>query len=264
MPFADLDGVRLFYSDDGDGETPLLLVHGLGADSHDWMFNIPALSASHRVVAVDLRGHGHTTVPTSGYAVDNYVTDLVHLLDHLDIDRVVAVGHSLGGTIVAHLAVEHPDRVLGVVEVDPAYGYDPAWPAAFQEVADAIDEQGSAAAVPGLAAFWTAETPPALRCWHARQVLTVPPHVLADSMRQWGLRHPATVLSDEARTWLARRPVPVLAIYADPARVVWEEKTFTTANSRAIAYPGAGHWLHQERPEAFNELLLTWLDSVRR
>ena len=264
MPFADLDEVRLFYSDDGDGETPLLLVHGLGVDSHDWIFNIPALSASHRVVAVDLRGHGYSTVPASGYAVEDYVTDLVRLLDHLGIDQVVAVGHSLGGTIVAHLAVEHPDRVLGVVEVDPAYGYDSAWPAGFQQLADAIDEQGSPAAVPGLEAFWTTETPPTLRCWHARKTGAAPAHVLADSMREWGLRHPATVLSDDAKNWLARRAAPVLAIYADPTRTAWEEKTFTSANSRAVAYPGAGHWLHQERPEAFNELLITWLDSLQR
>lgn len=262
MPFVDLDHVKLFYSDDGDGETSMLLVHGLGADSHDWIFNIPALAASHRVIAVDLRGHGHSTVPTSGYAVDDYVTDLVRLLDHLDIDRTIAVGHSLGGTIVAHLAVEHPDRILGVVEVDPAYGYDPAWPAAFQQTADAIDEQGSGAAVPGLAAFWTAETPPALRCWHARQVQAVPPRVLASSMRHWGLQHPATVLTADAQEWLTRRAAPVLAIYADPARTAWEEKTFTSPSSRAVAYPGAGHWLHQERPETFNELLITWLDSI--
>lgn len=264
MPFADLDRVKLFYSDDGDGEACLLLVHGLGADSHDWIFTIPALTASHRVVAVDLRGHGSSTAPPSGYAVADYVADLVRLLDHLDIGRVVAVGHSLGGTIVAHLAVEHPDRVLGVVEVDPAYGYDPAWPAAFQQVADAIDEEGADAAVPGLAAFWTAETPPALRCWHARKVLAVPPHVLADSMRQWGLQHPATTQTDDAKAWLTRRAAPVLAVYADPTRVSWEEKTFTTTDSRAVAFPGAGHWLHQERPEAFNELLITWLESVRR
>ncbi|GAA2433065.1 alpha/beta hydrolase [Actinomadura vinacea] len=262
MPFADLDEVKLFYSDDGAGETALLLVHGLGADSHDWIFTIPALSASHRVVAVDLRGHGHSTTPASGYAVDDYVADLVGLLDHLGIERVVAVGHSLGGTIVAHLAVEHPGRVLGVVEVDPAYGYDAAWPAAFQQVADAIDEQGAAATVPGLAAFWTDETPPALRCWHARKTLTVPAHVLADSMREWGLRHPATVLNEDARLWLTRRNAPVLAFYADPTRTAWEEKTFTTTNSSAIGYPGAGHWLHQERPEAFNEHLTTWLDNI--
>ncbi|MFD0851441.1 alpha/beta fold hydrolase, partial [Actinomadura adrarensis] len=71
MPFAELGDVRLFYSDDapgkddGDGEAsvPLLLVHGYGADSHDWDFHIPDLASRHRVIAPDLRGHGYSSAP---------------------------------------------------------------------------------------------------------------------------------------------------------------------------------------------------------
>ena len=124
MPFADLGDVRLFYTDDGDHEAPVvLLVHGFGADSHDWVWHIPELSRTRRVIAVDLRGtQGFSSAPESGYRPQDFAQDLVNLLDHLGIDRVIAFGHSMGGMIVSALAVEHSSRIAALVCVDPGYG----------------------------------------------------------------------------------------------------------------------------------------------
>ncbi len=96
MPFAQVGDVSLFYTDEGVGETPLLFVHGYTADSHDWSWQLPHFRASHRVVAVDLRGHGASSITSDGYTTPQFAEDLRDLLDHLGIDRVVAIGHSLG------------------------------------------------------------------------------------------------------------------------------------------------------------------------
>ena len=118
--FIDLPEVRLFYTDRGSG--PLLLfVHGWMCDSHDWSWQLPAFE-DYRAIAVDLRGHGRSSVPDDGYTTKRFAADLVALLDAVDAAPVVVIGHSLGGAVVTALAVEHPDRVRGCVTVDPALG----------------------------------------------------------------------------------------------------------------------------------------------
>jgi pimeloyl-ACP methyl ester carboxylesterase len=260
MPFVEQSGVRLFYTIDGVGP-PMLLVHGLGADSDDWVWHIPAFSDGYQVVAVDLRGHGHSGVPARGYTVREYVTDLVALLDAAALDRVIGVGHSFGGLLVAALAIEHPERVAALVEVDPAYGVDPAWPAAFVAIAKTIEDRGSEALLAAMESFWVPSTPVNLRCWHRRRVLGTAPLALAESMREWADAD-GVVACDEGRAYLRRRTCPVLACYADPDRINWEASTLTASASRAVGFPGAGHWLFQEQPEAFTRTVMDWLATV--
>jgi pimeloyl-ACP methyl ester carboxylesterase len=260
MPRTCLDDVELFYTDEGDGPC-ILLVHGLGADSHDWNWQMPELVPRHRTISVDLRGHGASSVPLQGYAVDDHVRDLVRLLDVLDVERAVVVGHSLGGLVVAALAISWPHRVAAVVEVDPAYGYDPAWPEGFRMVAAAIDEHGPEATLAAMESFWVATTPAHLRCWHRRRAQGMRAHVLSQSMTAWA-DAAGTVLGDDSAEYLGRRRCPVLAVYADASRLAWERTTMRSPLSRAVAFDGVGHWLHQERPAEFTSLLLGWTASL--
>ena len=130
MPFLDVGEAVLFFTDSGEvpGQQgpPVLLVHGWTCDSNDWVFQLDPLASTRRVLAADLRGHGRSSAPAGGYSAQSYAADLVALLDRLGIGEVVVVGHSLGGSVAAALAVEHPDRVRAMVVVEPAYGQEPA------------------------------------------------------------------------------------------------------------------------------------------
>jgi pimeloyl-ACP methyl ester carboxylesterase len=269
MPLADLGDVRLFFTDDGPGdragsppaERPtLLLVHGWGADSHDWIWHIPELSASHRVIAPDLRGHGHTSDPGSGYHPRDLAEDLVALLDHLGVERVVAIGHSMGGQVVSSLAVEHPERVQALVCVDPAYGQTADVAAFFPGMVKGLGEDAHATALRMDEAIYTPATPPFIKAWHARKILATPPHVLAQLFAamftgadQFGVR-PA---SDE---YLTRRTCPVLTCWANAEQAAWEAAAFTRTTT--VTWPGAGHRLHEERPAEFLLVVKNWIDEV--
>lgn len=85
-----------------------MFVHGFSCDSHDWTWQIPYFVESHRVIAVDIRGHGRSSVPDGGYDDGVFANDLTNLLEHLGTGPVVAIGHSLGGVIVSTLSVERP------------------------------------------------------------------------------------------------------------------------------------------------------------
>lgn len=123
MPYLELPSTRLFFTDAGAGRT-LVLLHAVSGDSNHWNWTIPLLADRYRVVALDLRGHGHSS-PGAGYQLADFAGDVLAVADHLGVDRFVPVVHSLGGAIGAHLAVEHPDRVHAVVEVDAAYALPP-------------------------------------------------------------------------------------------------------------------------------------------
>jgi pimeloyl-ACP methyl ester carboxylesterase len=116
--YADVNGLHLYYERHGEAGSPLVLLHG-GVLSIDLSFTalIPRLSPRHRVVAVELQGHGRTADIDRTISPASSAADVVALLDHLDIDRAHVLGHSMGGAVALELAVSHPDRVLSVVPI---------------------------------------------------------------------------------------------------------------------------------------------------
>jgi pimeloyl-ACP methyl ester carboxylesterase len=108
---APVNGLQLYYEEHGTGH-PLVLLHG-GLLTIDLSFGplIPRLAPSHRLIAVDLQGHGRTADVEREPTYPNLAADVVALLDHLGIDRADVFGFSLGGLIALELGIRHPGRV---------------------------------------------------------------------------------------------------------------------------------------------------------
>jgi pimeloyl-ACP methyl ester carboxylesterase len=115
---AALRGLCLHYRTLGDGE-PLLLLHGFFGASSDFihLFDVGVLARTHRIIAPDLRGHGGTLDPGGTFSMRECARDLWALLDALGIERVRAVGTSLGGNTLLHMATQQPARVEAMVLV---------------------------------------------------------------------------------------------------------------------------------------------------
>ena len=119
MPKALVNGLRLHYQRAGQG-ADLVLIHGLAANVAFWYLAVvPALIGEFRVTAYDLRGHGYSDTPPSGYTSADMAADLDALLDHLGVERAHLVGHSFGGAIALHHAALHPERVASLTLADP-------------------------------------------------------------------------------------------------------------------------------------------------
>ena len=115
MPYADVNGLHLHYEQHGEGP-PLVLLHG-GLLTIELSFGavIPALAEHHRVIAVELQGHGRTADIDRPMAFEHLAADVVGLLDHLGIERTDAFGFSLGGLTTYELLVHHPGRLRRAV-----------------------------------------------------------------------------------------------------------------------------------------------------
>lgn len=115
MPTADLGDIRLHYKVHGDpSDPPVLGVMGLALDQRYWAAQIPAITKTHSFITFDNRGLGRSSGPaaTSG---EEMTSDTVRLLDHLEIEKAVVFGASMGGTIAQRIALDHPSRVSALV-----------------------------------------------------------------------------------------------------------------------------------------------------
>jgi pimeloyl-ACP methyl ester carboxylesterase len=108
--YAEVNGVNLYYESLGSGRPMILLHGGLGSGE---MFGpiLPALAAEHRVIVVDLQGHGRTADIDRPIDHKLLADDIAALIDHLNLDRPDLVGYSLGGGVAFWTAVQHPDKV---------------------------------------------------------------------------------------------------------------------------------------------------------
>ncbi len=112
------DGVALFYEDAGRGAPPLVFVHGLGSDHSFFTRQFEHFRRDHRVVAIDLRGHGLSDAPRKGYAVANLADDLAWVCYELGLYQPVFVGHGLGGMVAIECATRCPQLAAAIVTID--------------------------------------------------------------------------------------------------------------------------------------------------
>ena len=110
MPTAQLSGIDIYYEEHGSGD-PLLLIMGFGGHSLAWIMQVPALAKQFRVITLDNRGVGRSSVPPGPYTTRQMADDAAALLDHLDIERAHVVGWSMGGMIAQELALGYPQKV---------------------------------------------------------------------------------------------------------------------------------------------------------
>lgn len=119
--FTQTNGIELHYLDyDTDGAT-MLLLPGLTANAHNFDGLIQAgLSKRLHILAVDLRGRGLSSKPSTGYKMSDHAADIIGLMDALSIHQAIIGGHSFGGLLSMYLAANYPDRVSKIVILDAA------------------------------------------------------------------------------------------------------------------------------------------------
>ena len=259
---AMLRAVLLPHDDIGAGPA-LILLHAGVADRRMWSDHLAPLAASgHRVIAPDLPGFGDATLPSSG-AVAPW-DDLLETMDALGVERAGLVGNSLGAAVALAVGVLAPERATTLVLVSsPPPRLDhpsPELAAAWAAEEKALERGGLDAAVRAVVDAWTLpDAPPELR----RRIATM-------QRRAFELQSPAHAYADSP---LEADPAAIANVSA-PALFAAGERDMpdfrAAAETLARAAPegwhaiiaGAGHLAPLERPAAFRELTLRFVDAV--
>lgn len=147
MPFATIDGARLYYTLEGESGEPLVLVHGSWDDHHTWDPVAPGLATHFRVLRYDRRGHSQSEAPPGQGSVHEDVADLEALIEHLDLAPAHLAGNSFGASIALRLASKRPDILRSVIVHEPplidllsgAPDTEPFRKAVMQRIAAAAD-----------------------------------------------------------------------------------------------------------------------------
>lgn len=114
MPRVTVNGLSIHYAEGGEG-APLLLLHGLGSGAADWLLQMPEFSAHFRVIAPDLRGHGHSDKPPGPYSIAEMAADVAELQEALGASPAHVLGLSMGGMVALQLAADYPAIVYSLV-----------------------------------------------------------------------------------------------------------------------------------------------------
>ena len=250
----------LSYLDTGGTARALLLVHGAGVDRGMWAPQVEALSTDgHRVIAVDLRGHGDSTLGDGvRVTAPAMLDDLVALLEHLALPSPVLVGHSLGGNLAQALVRRHPRLVGGLVAVDCTWNTGPL---------TALDRFGLRIAAPSLALVPAGRLPRLMASASA-----VTPDAIAELERMFARMPKARFLDVwRATTSLVepepdyRTPVPLTLVRGERDRTgniraampAWAR----AEGAAAQVVPDAGHVPTLDAPDAVTAVLRAAADS---
>lgn len=144
MPYASLNTKhRIHYCDTkqseperGHDRSPIVMIHGLGSSQNFYMPAIPHLT-EHRCIALDSYGAARSKSEGEPLTLEQLAEDVIALLDHLNVEKAVVVGHSMGGTMVHIIAAAHPKRIIGVVSIGPVNPVS-VKPEAFQSRIDTV------------------------------------------------------------------------------------------------------------------------------
>lgn len=114
MPYANVNGIKLYYEIYGDGD-PVVLIEGLGSQLQSWATQVPIYSKHFKIVVFDNRGAGKSDKPEAGYSTQDMAQDTASLMDELGIESAHIIGKSMGGMIGQWLAINHPNKVQKLV-----------------------------------------------------------------------------------------------------------------------------------------------------
>lgn len=247
------NGVALAYEEAGTGEPPMLLVHCWTGDRSYFAPQITHFSQTHRVLAVDLRGHGESDKPHGAYSPDVFVEDVGWMCDQIGLRNAVLVGHSMGGIIVLELAARRPDLAAAVILLDAPVFPPPSLVDAMKAVAREFRGPNYAkAARQFVDGVFLPTDEPARRAEILDKTARCPQHVLLSAWEQ-------SIISYDASAAAATYRAPVC--YIGAATPLTDLSRFRTLCPQLVIGQtvAAGHFHGLEVPDQINAMIERFL-----
>lgn len=259
MPYFQSGDVKLFYQDEGQGET-LLFLHGFTCDHRMWRTQFDFFKTNNRVLIIDSRGHGKSEAPETDYSRDHRVEDTKLLLDELGIDKAHIVGLSMGGSTLIGMAFKYPERLKSLSLISTgAAGHSPGKKMGIlDEIAQTKGIEAAKEKWMEWILSWFKGRDPEIGQLMHDMTKDHSGAIWVDPMRG---KYPRTKDQDNVHRIAA--PTLIIAGKLDKAFLeLSEELNQKIDNSKLIVFEEAGHMLNLEYPDKFNAELQNFIESI--
>lgn len=262
MPFADINQTSLYYEIHGKG-VPVLFIHGLGSSAADWELQLEFFAQHYQVILVDLRGHGQSSRPATGYSISQFAADVQALLQHLGYQRVHLVGISLGGMIGFQLAVDAPQLLQSLTVLNSApyvalNTFKQKWQLGLRKLFTRVLSMQSFAKILARKLF------PAPHQAHLREQLIK--RWVKNDKKIYYQSFMSIFRWQGVKSQLSQIACPVLVLAADMDYLPVSYKQAYTQqlpNARLEVIHQSRHASIQDQPEVFNQKLHDFLQQIR-
>jgi len=250
------DGVEMAYVDQGKGEPAIVLVHCGNCQMGVWRETLDAFDHTHRVVAMDLPGHGRSGANRERWSIPALGADVAALVEHLKLPRVVLVGNSLGGPVSLEAARRlGPKRVLAVVAVDTLQNVEQEWPEeSWRKLLDGYRQDFAGSCTGLMLALLPKETPKETRDRIDRET--------CDNDSRAAIALLETMRAYDQAAALRGAGVPVRAINSPAYPTAVDVNRRHAPSFEVVLIEGVGHYPQVERPAEFQAHLRRIIKSL--
>ncbi len=246
------DGVPISYEVYGLGEPTLVFVHGWSCDARYWRAQLAQFSRNHRVVTLDLAGHGHSGTGRAQYTMSAFGEDVRAVTEATGSRTVILIGHSMGGSVIAEAARLMPDHVVGLIGIDTLENIEyPMTREELQKMIAPLKKDFRTGSRQFVGEMILSGTDLQLREWILSDISAAPPAVALSAMNEMMLQY----ITGEAAKVFDNIRIPVITVNADMWPINYEANRRHMFSYDAIVLKKADHFLMLARPDEFNRAL---------
>lgn len=265
MANLERDGVRLAYTETeppsgrgGPAERELVFIHGWGAHKGFLRHQQDRFAPQYRTLAVDLRGHGDSEAPKTGYSVAQLASDVLWLMNQREFDRPVVIGHDLGAAVAVELACRAPERLPAVVALDGSLVLSEESEYGARSISSGLQTSHYVEALRNIVErdmFLTTDDAQ-VREWVTEQMRIVPQHVLVETMlarTQW-----------DSDTAIRDCTVPTYYIASANSPANLHRLAQLSPGTALAMTPEVGHFHQLLAPSRVNTLIATFVHQLEQ
>jgi pimeloyl-ACP methyl ester carboxylesterase len=246
------DGTPISYEVYGAGEPTIVFVHGWSCDARYWRAQVSYFSQKHRVVVLDLAGHGHSGMARKRYTMEAFGEDVRAVTEATGSASVILIGHSMGASVIVEAARLMPQRVIGLVGVDTLENIEyPLTQKELKKMMAPLKKDFKTGIRQFMSSMMLPGTDPQLRDWILADVSAQPPAIALSAMKEMLTQY----ITGEAAKIFEKVRVPVITVNGELYPVNYEANRRHMLSYDAIVLKKADHFLMMNQPEEFNRAL---------